>query len=193
MKKNYDFKKLVKLFLVFFKIGIISFGGGYGMILVMKRELVGRKLATEEEFMDSLVVAQTAPGALAVNLSIAQAGQIAGNIGAIVAFVGVVLPSFLSILFLSTLFNKYKENVYVLKFMEGTKPAVLALILMSFIDLLKNIKKNFITISLMALTVVMTVIFEIHPIITLTAVGTIGFFFKKYEPEKEDENKKIEK
>ena len=46
MKKNYDFKKLVKLFLVFFKIGIISFGGGYGMILVMKRELVGRKLAT---------------------------------------------------------------------------------------------------------------------------------------------------
>lgn len=193
MKKNYDFKKLVKLFLVFFKIGIISFGGGYGMILVMKRELVGRKLATEEEFMDSLVVAQTAPGALAVNLSIAQAGQIAGNIGAVVAFVGVVLPSFLSILFLSTLFNKYKENVYVLKFMEGTKPAVLALILMSFIDLLKNIKKNFITISLMGLTVVMTVIFEIHPIITLIAVGTIGFFFKKYEPEKEEKNKKIEK
>ena len=110
MKKKFDLKKLLKLFLVFFKIGVISFGGGYGMILVMKRELVGRKLATEEEFMDSLVVAQTTPGALAVNLSIAQAGQIAGNIGAVVAFVGVVLPSFLAILFLSTLFNKYKEN-----------------------------------------------------------------------------------
>lgn len=186
MKKKFDLKKLLKLFLVFFKIGVISFGGGYGMILVMKRELVGRKLATEEEFMDSLVVAQTTPGALAVNLSIAQAGQIAGNIGAVVAFVGVVLPSFLAILFLSTLFNKYKENVYVLKFMEGTKPAVLALILMSFIDLLKNIKKNFFTIFLMIITVLMTALFEIHPIITLIVVGAIGFFLKKDEPEKEE-------
>lgn len=186
MKKKFDLKKLLKLFLVFFKIGVISFGGGYGMILVMKRELVGRKLATEEEFMDSLVVAQTTPGALAVNLSIAQAGQIAGNIGAVVAFVGVVLPSFLAILFLSTLFNKYKENVYVLKFMEGTKPAVLALILMSFIDLLKNIKKNFLTIFLMIITVLMTALFEIHPIITLIGVGAIGFFLKIDEPEKNE-------
>lgn len=184
MRKN-NIKKLIKLFLVFFKIGVISFGGGYGMIIVMKKELVERGLATEEQFMDSLTIAQTVPGALAVNLSIAQAGMIAGNIGAIVAFIGVVLPSFLCIILLSSIFNQYKENKYVKLFMEGTKPAVLALILMSFIDLLKNVKKNIITIILMALTVVMTAFLQIHPIITLIILGIIGFIFIKKEPQKE--------
>lgn len=177
--KKIDLKKLIKLFLVFFKIGVISFGGGYGMIIVMKRELVLRGLATEDEFMDSLTIAQTVPGALAINLSIAQAGMIAGNIGAVVAFIGVVLPSFLSIILLSSIFNKYKDNYYVKLFMDGTKPAVLALILMSFLDLLKNVKKNIITIILMILTVVMTAFLEIHPIITLVILGAIGFIFNK--------------
>lgn len=183
--KKIELKKLIKLFLVFFKIGVISFGGGYGMIIVMKKELVEKGLATEDEFIDALTIAETVPGALAVNLSIAQAGMLAGNIGAIVAFIGVVLPSFLCILLLSSIFNKYKDNPYVRQFMEGTKPAVLALILMSFLDLLKNVKKNIITIILMITTVVMTAFLEIHPIITLIILGIIGFIFTKKDGKKE--------
>lgn len=173
-----DFKKLVKIFLVFLKIGTISFGGGYGMIIVMKRELVNRGLVTEEEFMDSLIIAQTTPGALAVNLAIAQAGNIAGWVGQVVAFVGVVLPSFLCIMILSAVLNKFKDNIYIKKFMEGSKPAVLALIIMSFIDLLKNIKKDFVNITLIILTVVLTIVLKLHPVIILLIVGTLGYFFQ---------------
>ncbi|MCI6610586.1 MAG: chromate transporter [Ezakiella sp.] len=173
-----DFKKLLKIFLVFLKIGTISFGGGYGMIIVMKKELVSRGLVTEEEFMDSLIIAQTTPGALAVNLAIAQAGNIAGWIGQVVAFVGVVLPSFLCILILSTVLNKFKDNIYVKKFMDGSKPAVLALITMSFIDLLKNIEKDFVNIALMILTVILTIVLKLHPVIILLIVGTLGYFFQ---------------
>ena len=148
------------------------------MIIVMKKELVSRGLVTEEEFMDSLIIAQTTPGALAVNLAIAQAGNIAGWIGQVVAFVGVVLPSFLCILILSTVLNKFKDNIYVKKFMDGSKPAVLALITMSFIDLLKNIEKDFVNIALMILTVILTIVLKLHPVIILLIVGTLGYFFQ---------------
>ena len=60
-----------KFFLTFLKLGFISFGGGYGMILVMKEELIKKKYISEEDFMDVLVVAQSVPGPLAVNIGVA--------------------------------------------------------------------------------------------------------------------------
>lgn len=171
--------RYLKLFLTFFKIGCISFGGGYGMILVMKQELIKKDLIKEDDFMESLVIAQSAPGPLAVNLSVVSAKHIAGNLGVIIATFGVILPSFIVIMLLSTIFSKIKDDERVIKFMQGTKPAVLALITMSFYDLFKRREKNLINIALIAITVVLTVFFKVHPIIILIAIGTIGYFLKQ--------------
>ncbi len=169
---------IIKIFLIFFKIGLISFGGGYGMILVMKKELMKYKMIEEKDFMDSLVLAQSAPGALAINLSIVVAKKIGGYITVMAAFIGVILPSFLIILFLSNIFAKIRHNPLVDKFMQGTKPAVLALIVGSFLNLFKNYQKSYIGIILIIATLILTAVLKIHPILILLIVGVIGYFSK---------------
>lgn len=173
--------KYLKLFFTFFKIGLLSFGGGYGMIIVMKDELTKKKLISEEEFMEALVIAQSAPGPLAVNISIVSAKKIAGSIGVLIATIGVVLPSFLIILLLSTVFNKIKDNAYVIKFMKGTKPAVLALITMSFYELFIKYKKTVPAIVLIILTLLLTVVFKIHPALILIIIGFVGYFIRNLD------------
>ena len=167
-----------KFFLTFLKLGFISFGGGYGMILVMKEELIKKKYISEEDFMDVLVVAQSVPGPLAVNIGVASAKHIAGNLGAIIAAVGIVIPSFIIILILTLIFNMIEDNPYVEKFMTGTKPAVLALITMSFLNLFSHYKKTRPSLILIALTVVLTVVLKVHPALILIIIVVIGYFIK---------------
>ena len=141
------------------------------MILVMKEELMKKDMITEESFVEALLLAQSAPGALAVNMSIAVAQKIAGIPGAILGFFGVILPSFLVILILSGIFSQIRDNAYVQKFMNGTKPAVLALITASFWSLYKAYDKDMIGILLILITILLTVFLDLHPILVILFAG----------------------
>lgn len=141
------------------------------MIVVMREELTKKDLITDEAFMESLLVAQSAPGSLAVNMSITVARNIAGVAGAFVGFLGVILPSFFIILILSGIFGTIKDNVYVQKFMDGTKPAVLALITTSFISLFKAYDKDMVGLFLILTTILLTVFVKLHPILIILVTG----------------------
>jgi chromate transporter len=87
--------KILTMFLTFLKIGAFTFGGGYAMIPLIETEVVDKRhWIDKEEFLDIIVISQTFPGALAVNSSIFFGYKIGGIIGAILALMGVVLPSF---------------------------------------------------------------------------------------------------
>ena len=90
---------LFKLFITFFKIGLFTFGGGYAMIPLIEREVIEKKRWIEKkDFLDMLVLAQSAPGPIAVNTAVFVGYKTAGVMGAIMATLGTVLPSFIIIL-----------------------------------------------------------------------------------------------
>ena len=86
------------LFLTFLKIGAVSFGGGYGMISLIRETVLENAWLTEEEFLNFIAVAESTPGPLAVNMATFIGSAQAGFLGALVATLGVILPSFVIIL-----------------------------------------------------------------------------------------------
>lgn len=123
--------RLRDLFLTFAKIGAFTFGGGWAMIAIMEKEIVHKHHWLEkEEFLDQLAVAQSMPGILAVNISVAVGDKIRGTIGSVASALGTILPSFTIILAIAIFLTPdiIKNNPVVSKVFMGIRPAVVALI-----------------------------------------------------------------
>lgn len=119
---------LWSIFKVFFKIGAFTIGGGYAMIPIIKDELDRRHWIGENELPDILALAQSAPGILAVNVSIFTGYKIRGVKGSIAATLGSVLPSFLIILAIALMFSNFRDNAIVMRIFSGIRPVVVSLI-----------------------------------------------------------------
>ena len=128
---------LWQIFLVFAKIGAFTIGGGIPMIAAIKSELVQRGWLNDEDFVDIITLAQTAPGLFAVNISILTGHRLRGTKGSVVATIASCLPPFLIILLVAMFFTSYKDNPYVIKAFKGIRPVVVALIGVPMIDMLK--------------------------------------------------------
>lgn len=103
-------KGLLNLFLVFFRIGGFTFGGGYAMLPFIEQELVDRKRwIGREEFLDLFAIAQSIPGVFAVNMSISIGYKLRGLVGAVVCAIGTILPSFAVILCIAMFFIDFRE------------------------------------------------------------------------------------
>ena len=114
-------------FSIFFKIGAFTIGGGYAMVPLIEDEIVTkRRWIAKEDFIDLLAIAQSAPGILAVNISIFIGYRLRGIRGSIVTALGTILPSFLIILAIALFFHNFKDNVYVERIFKGIRPAVVA-------------------------------------------------------------------
>jgi len=120
---------LLKLFLTFFEIGAVSFGGGYGMISLIREQVLGNAWLSEEELLDIIAVAESTPGPIAVNAATFIGAKQAGILGSLCATVGVVLPSFLIILIIAALIRGFMKYKGVQGFLSGVRPCVVALIL----------------------------------------------------------------
>ena len=109
-------KKILSVFLAFFKIGLITFGGGYAMIAVIERELVERKKwITHEEFLDIIAIAESSPGPIAINSATFIGHKVCGFLGSLFATLGVVLPSFTIIFIISLLLtNSFQSGFFEL-------------------------------------------------------------------------------
>ena len=92
----------LKLFLNFLKIGVVSFGGGYGMISMIRDDCLANEWLTEEELLNFIAVAESTPGPIAVNMATFVGSSQGGALGAVLATLGVVLPSFIIILLVAS-------------------------------------------------------------------------------------------
>ncbi|MDE7024580.1 MAG: chromate transporter, partial [Paramuribaculum sp.] len=142
---------LLQLFLSFFKIGAFTFGGGWAMISIIEREIVDKYHWLErDEFLDLLAVAQSLPGILAVNISVAVGDKLRGVKGSLCAALGTILPSFIMILAIAIFLtpDMIKNNEVLSAVFKGIRPAVVALIVAPVLSAAKAAKISWRTVAI---------------------------------------------
>lgn len=156
------FKNLLALFASFFKIGLITFGGGYAMIAIIESELVEKKKWIEKnEFLDVIAIAESTPGPIAINSATFIGYKRGGFWGSLFATLGVVMPSFIVIFAISFFFEKFLSLEYVGYAFKGIQVCVAYLILSAGIKMFKGLKKNAFNIVLFGLAVAVMVTLDI--------------------------------
>ncbi|MDR0889801.1 MAG: chromate transporter [Oscillospiraceae bacterium] len=119
----------LRLFLVFLQIGAFTFGGGYGMIPLIRESVLRYGWLTEGDFISVLAVAESTPGPIAINMATFVGASQGGILGSLAATLGVVLPSFVLILLIAALIRNLLKYKGVQAFLSGVRPCVAALIL----------------------------------------------------------------
>ncbi|MBE6319179.1 MAG: chromate transporter [Bacteroidales bacterium] len=178
---------LLQLFIVFFKIGAFTFGGGWAMISIIEKEIVDKKRwVTKEEFLDLLAVAQSIPGILAVNMAVAIGDKIRGRRGAVISALGTIVPSFVIILFIAIFLtpDMIKSNDTLNNIFRGIRPAVVALIIAPVFKTAKVAKIGWKTVVIpivVALLIWSKIPYISNPIIYIVLGGLGGYLWLCYQ------------
>ena len=178
-------KELFDLFWTFAKIGSITFGGGYAMLPIIQREIVEKKKwATETEVIDYYAVGQCTPGIIAVNTATFIGYRLKGNIGGIIATLGVVFPSLVIIMVIAAFLKNFSEFAVVQHAFGGIRVAVVALIISSIIKLWKSSVKNYIGVLLALAAFILGALLQIPPIYIVIGAAIVGLLTKNKKGEK---------
>lgn len=172
---------LFDLFIAFFKIGLISFGGGYAMIPIIEYEVHHHGWLTTQQFTDVVAIAGMAPGPIATNCAVFVGYKLAGILGAIISAVSVSLPSLLLIVLVAHWFKKVQHHPYVQSTFYGLRPVITGLILYAAVRF--AIQNQIIGqgydiagILILILALLCLLFTKIHPIGVIALSGIIGIF-----------------
>ncbi len=192
-------KSLWLLFINMLKIGLFTFGGGYAMIHLLENEFVAKKKWIEEdEFMDLVAIAESTPGPIAINCSTYIGYKKEKILGAVLATLGMCIPSFTIIFLISLFFNQFLSIGWVASAFKGIQVCVVFLILSAGVKMLKKMKKKPFNLIVMSATFLCMVAFgvfavsfsSIFYILISGLVGLliylIGYFKSKKSPEKKE-------
>ncbi len=189
MKKNI----IWNLFGVFMKIGLFTFGGGYAMISVIEDNCVKkRKWITHDEMMNVTVIAESTPGPIAINCATFVGYQQGGILGALMATIGVVLPSFTIIFFISMFLDNFLELTLIANAFQGIKIAVGFLILNAGISMMKKMRKKLLPRIILAVSFLVMLLVNLYAMhfssISLmlfsAAINLSVFMIQKKSPQK---------
>lgn len=173
---------LLELFLIFLKIGAFTFGGGYAMLPIIQEEIVEKKGWIEEDkFLDALVVAQSSPGPVAVNLSIYTGYKVGGVAGAVVATLGSILPSFIIILVVVKYLYQYRNSPIIDNVFKGVTPAIVGLIIGAVYKLVKSADMKFPKLIMALIVFLVIVLLKITPIYLILIGGLGSVFIHKFK------------
>ncbi|EMU55434.1 MULTISPECIES: chromate transporter [Clostridium] len=168
-------KILMDMFITFFKIGAFTLGGGYAMLPIIQKEVVEKKKwIGETEFLDMVAISQSAPGPLAVNISAFVGQKMKGLVGLITSTLGAILPSFIIIILVASVFLGIENSPVVQRVFQGIRPAVVALIAVPVISMGKTAKVNKKNFIIPLLAAVLVAIFKITPIYVILGAAAIG-------------------
>lgn len=174
-----------RLFITFFKIGGFTIGGGYVMIPLIEREVVrNHGWVDEEDFLDLIAVAQSAPGIIAVNSALVVGYKVAGLGGAFMAALGAVLPSFLMMLLIANFYLVFRRLEPVAAFMAGAAPVVVALLFYAAGSMGKKTFKDRKGFVLGGIAFLMSLALGLNPIILIILGGLLGYLLYHREERK---------
>ena len=178
MKKNKS--RLLTLFLNTLYISTFTFGGGFVIISLMKKKFVDRlHWISEEEMLDMASIAQSSPGAIAVNAAILVGRKINGFIGMIVAVLGTIIPPIAIITAISFFYEAFADNRYVAIVLRGMQLGAAAVIFDVIYTLAKNVlkKKDAVYISVMLIAFIAAFFLNVNVIIIIAAAAVTGVLY----------------
>ena len=154
--------KILSLFLSFFKIGAISFGGGYAMIALLENEFIEKKgWINKTDFLDMVAISESTPGPVAINSATYIGYKIGGVLGSAIATIAVSLPSFIVIYIISLFFDKFLSLKYVSYAFKGIQVGVIYLILSAGLKMLKTLDKDPLSYILFFSVLILSVTFSL--------------------------------
>ncbi|MDC7241332.1 MAG: chromate transporter [Spirochaetales bacterium] len=134
---------LRELYVTFFKIGSVSFGGGYAMLPLLEKELSEKKAwVSEEELLDYYAIGQSTPGIIAINVATFTGYKTAGIPGAVAATLGMITPSLIIIILIASFLDRFDEYPLVQKALKGVNIAVAVLLISSVWKFAQKTVKN---------------------------------------------------
>lgn len=188
-KKGF-FKNLFELFLVFFKIGAFTFGGGLAMLPILERDLVDRlKWTSREELMDFYAISQSTPGIVAVNVATFIGYKRCGIIGGIIGTLGVVTPSIIIITLIALFLQNFMDIQWVQKAMAGINVAVAALLTKAVWTFAQKGVKNILGFILFIVAFVLMAFFNVNTIFIIVGSALVGIISHVIINRKEIEEK----
>ncbi len=168
-------KELLSLFLTMLKIGAFTFGGGYAMLAILESELVDRRGWLEkDEFLDLAAIAESTPGPIAINAATYVGYRRAGLVGATLATLGVVLPSFVIIYAISLFFDAFLAFAPVAYAFRGLQVGVIYLILAAGLKLLRGLERHPLPITLTCTTIALMLTLSLFAVNFSTIVYILG-------------------
>ena len=178
------------LFLEFFKMGALTFGGGYAMIPFIEETVLAHGWMTTEELVDFIAVSESTPGAFAVNISTYIGSEVGSILGAVLATLGLVLPPFIIIILIAKVYEKIKENRLVQGAMLGLKATVVGLIAATVLSVGKEIffskginivafqsANIYVSLGIFAVALFLLLYKKLNPILIIVGSAVVGIIF----------------
>lgn len=167
MDRKNDLKLLWKLFLSTLYLSAFTFGGGYVIVTLMKSKFVDEyKWITEKEMLNITAIAQSAPGAIAVNAAIVVGFRLAGFIGVLVAVLGTIIPPFIIISLISLFYEVFRQNQMITLLLGGMEAGVAAVVVAVSVEMALGVVKDKDTI----LTIMMVVAFIANAVFNVSVI-----------------------
>ena len=168
-------KLLLELFLIFAKMGAVTFGGGYAMLPILQREIVENKhWGSEEELMDYYALGQVTPGMIAVNVATFIGCKLKGFWGGVFATLGVITPSMIIITVIALFLTQFEENPYVIHAFAGIRIAVCALVLQNVWKMAKKGVVDRATGVILLVTFFAVAFFGVSPVVMVIIAAAAG-------------------
>lgn len=158
-------KNNLKLFLIMFKIGLFTFGGGYAMIPLIENEFVTkRQWMDHDEFLNMVAIAESTPGPIAINSATYLGYKRGGFFGALMSTFGVILPSMIIISLIALVFNRFLSIPLVAAAFKGIQVCVVFLILSAGLKMFKKLEKNIFNYVIFFVTIICVVVFSLFSV-----------------------------
>lgn len=168
-------KELCAIYLLFFRMGAVTFGGGYAMLPILRREIIEKRgWMPEEEIMDYYALSQGLPGIIAINVSVFIGYKRRGVPGAAASALGMVSPCIVIISIIAFFLSNFQDNVYVRHALAGISVCVSALILDAVIGMWKKGVKDWVGMVICGVVLVLSVLTKLSPVVMVVASAAAG-------------------
>lgn len=191
MNEKHGLKFYIKLFLIMVKISAFTFGGGLVLVTLLQKEFVEkRNWVTEQEMTDFIAIGQTAPGAIAINVSILTGYRIAGLPGTIISVVAASLPPLIILSVVTVFYKIFIENIHIKNALKGMQAGISAIIIDIVIKMIRpiisipNKARRISSIVMIIISFIAIVFLKINIVIVLISgagIGILLFTRKKHD------------
>jgi chromate transporter len=175
-------RKLSSIFWITFKLGALTFGGGYAIVPLFECEFVQKRKWIEcEDMLNMIALSQSVPGAIAINCSVLLGYRLRKIKGAIVSVLGSVLPSLIVLTVVTYIYQEFRDNLYVSSALRGVRAAVVALIFSAFWRFTKPFRKDVPAVIAFAAAFILSLLWgasSIYIILGAIVYGMIAGFWR---------------